>query len=396
MAQTMTFEFINVGDIREFTHPLTTEDIQKFADLSGDYNPLHLEPEFAQKTDFLKPVAHGMLSASFISTMIGMHLPGEGALWLSQSLKFLRQAYVGDILRIVAKVKQKSESTRILVLETIVYNQRNEELISGEAQVRVLALRGENGFMEKKTKVVLVTGASRGIGAAVVRQLAKDGYAVVVNYSKSKDEASKIVRDIEKEGGKAVAIAADITKKEQVQAMCDQVSRHWGTIDGFVSNASGPLVLKTFDEMRWEDFQSHLDVQLKGSFYCMQAVLPGMLKEGGGSVVFIGSIAADGQPPAKQSDYVASKAALVALARSLAVEYGPKNIRVNVVAPGLTQTDLTVELPQKAKELTRMTTPLRRLGSPEDVAGVVSFLMSPEARHVTGETIRVCGGAVMA
>ncbi len=391
----MIFESIKVGDIREFTHPLTTEDIRKFADLSGDYNPLHLEPEFAQKTDFRKPVAHGMLSASFISTMIGMHLPGEGALWLSQSLKFLRQAYVGDILRIVAKVKQKSESTRVLVLETIVYNQRNEELISGEAQVRVLDLGKENVLMEKKTKVVLVTGASRGIGAAVARQLAQDGHAVAVNYSKSKDEALKVVKDIEKEGGKAIAIAGDITKKEQVQAMCEQVVRHLGAIDGFVSNASGPIVLKSFEEMTWEDFQAHLDVQFKGAIHCIQAVLPQMLKEGGGSVVFIGSIAADGPPPAKQSDYVASKAALAALARSLAVEYGPKNIRVNVVAPGLTQTDLTAELPQKAKELTRMTTPLRRLGLPEDVAGAVSFLMSPGARHVTGETIRVCGGAVM-
>lgn len=391
----MTFDSIKIGDAREFTHALTAEDIRKFADLSGDYNPLHLEPEFALKTDFRKPVAHGMLSASFISTMIGMHLPGEGALWLSQSLKFLRQVYAGDTLRIVAKVKQKSESTRVLVLETIVYNQRNEELISGEAQVRVLTVGRENGSMGKKTKVVLVTGASRGIGAAVARQLAHNGHAIAVNFSKSKDEALKVVESIKKEGGKAIAVAADITRKDQVRTMCDQVTRELGTIDGFVSNASGPLTIKSFEEMSWEDFQSHLDVQLKGAFHCMQAILPGMSKEGG-SVVFIGSIAADNLPPAKQSNYVTSKAALSALARSLAVEYGPKNIRVNVVAPGMTQTDLTAELMQKAKELTRMTTPLRRLAEPEDVAGVVSFLIGPQAKHITGETIRVCGGAVMA
>lgn len=390
----MNFDFIKVGDTREFTHQLTTEDIQKFADLSGDYNPLHLKAEFARKTDFHKPMAHGMLSASFISTMIGMHLPGEGSLWLSQSLKFLRQAYVGDTLRIVAKVKQKSESTRVLVLETLVYNQRNEELIAGEAQVRVLKLSRENESMEKKSKVVLITGAGRGIGAAVARQLAKDGHAVAVNYCKSKDEAFKVVQFIKKEGGKTIAVEGNITKKEDVQKMCDQVNRELGSIDALVSNASAPIVLKSFEEMVWEDFQAHLDVQVKGAFNCMQAVLPGMFKEGG-SVVFIGSIAADNVPPTKQSDYVVSKSALGALARSLAIEYGPQNIRVNVVAPGMTQTDLTAELPQKAKELTRMTTPLRRLGSPEDVASVVSFLMSPAAKHVTGETIRVCGGSVM-
>ena len=120
-----------------------------------------------------------------------------------------------------------------------------------------------------------------------------------------------------------------------------------------------------------------------------------MIKNQEGSVVVIGSVAIDSLPPAQQTAYTIAKAALNMFARSLANELGPKNIRVNIVSPGMTQTDLIVEMPQKAKELTRMYTPLRRLADPQDVANTVAFLMSPQAKHITGENIRVCGGSVM-
>lgn len=391
----MDFDSIKVGDSREFTHQLTQEDVQRFAALTGDTNPLHLDEAFAKKTDFRKPVVHGMLSASYISTMIGMFLPGPGSLWLSQTLKFLHQAYVGDELRIFAKVKQRSPATRILILETIIYNQKDEELIKGEAQVRLLELGGGNDNMEKKTKVVLVTGASRGIGAAVAKKLAHDGHAVVINYVQSKNDALGLADAITLEGGKAIAIQANIADKNDVQRMCDEITAQFGPIDALVQNASGAINMKPFDEVSWEDIQSHLDIQVKGAFNCMQAILPGMIEQGGGSVVTVGSIAADSVPPAQQTAYVLSKAALSAFAKSLAVEYGPKNIRVNIVSPGMTETDLTTEISQKAKELTRMTTSLRRLAQPEDVANTVAFLISSDARHISGETVRVCGGAVM-
>lgn len=120
-----------------------------------------------------------------------------------------------------------------------------------------------------------------------------------------------------------------------------------------------------------------------------------MVEQKGGVLIFVGSIAADGVPPLHQVDYVIAKSALSAMARSLAVEYGPKSIRVNVVSPGMTLTERTSHLPEKARLLTKATTPLRRLAEPEDVANTISFLLSPAAEYITGETIRVAGGSVM-
>lgn len=392
----LDFDSIKVGDKRELTHKITIQDIQKFADLTGDYNPLHLDEEFARRTHFRKPVVYGMLSASFISTIIGMLMPGPGALWVYQDLNFLRQAYVEDNIRVMVRVKQKSPATRILVLETTIYNQQNQELITGEAKVRMLDLDKEELSMKtKETMVVLVTGASRGIGRAVARKLASDGHKVVINFLHSKKEASQLVDEIKKDGGNAIALQADISNKVEVETMFTKANKILGPIQGLVNNASKPINLKPFQDMTWKSMQEHLDVQVRGAFLCMQAALPDMLTAGGGSVVMIGSIAADSVPATQQTGYVVAKSALSALARSLAVEYGPKNIRVNVVSPGMTKTDMIAELPERAKELTRMQTPLRRLGNPEDIANVVSFLLSPTSLHITGENIRVCGGAVM-
>ncbi len=389
------FDATKIGDVCEMTHRITSDDIKKFVELTGDNNPLHWDEDFAKATDFRRPIAHGMLSASFLSTMVGMLLPGPGALWLSQSLKFLRQVYENDTIRIVAKVKQKSDASRVLVLETMIYNQHNEEVITGEGQVKMLSAKQEDKFVEKKIKVVLVTGASRGIGAAIARKLASEGHSVIVNFAKNKAEAEKVVEMIKSQKGKAVAIQADISSEEDVKTMCQKAKKEFGSIDAFVQNASGAINLKTFNDLSWNDIQRHLDVQLKGAFLCLRQILPVMTENGGGSVVVIGSVAVDSIPPAKQTAYAIGKAALMTFAKSLAAEYGPKNIRVNVVSPGLTVTDLTASIPAQAKELTRMTTPLRRLAQPEDIADAVSFLISPGSRHITGETLRVCGGMVM-
>jgi 3-oxoacyl-[acyl-carrier protein] reductase len=398
VVRVFDFDAIAVGDRAELRHRITQADVDTFAALTGDYNPLHVDAAYARRTLFRRPVVHGMLSASFISTMIGTMLPGRGALWTSQTLDFIAPAFVGDTLTVIATVEQKSVAARVLALRTVVLNQHGNELVTGKAHVKVLDAREEVSPMPTTDapRVVLVTGASKGIGAAVAATLARAGHAVAVNHRRSPDEAAALVESLTAEGCRSVAVRADVSSEAEVGAMFAEIARALGPVDDVV-HCAAPLPVPTpFDAVGWETFQAHLDTQLRGAFHCVKAALPGMIERGGGSLVFVGSVFADGVPPVQQSPYVVTKAALAAFARTLAVEFGPKGIRANVVAPGMTQTDMISNLPDKVKMLTKMQTPLRRLADPQDVADAVEFLVSSRARHITGETIRVGGGITMA
>lgn len=389
------FENIKVGDEKELTHTLTAEDVQVFTQLTGDTNPLHTDAQFARRAGFGGPVVHGMLSAAFISTMIGTMLPGRGALWASQTLEFKLPAHVGDRISVMARVKHKSEALRMLVLEISIKNQRGQELVAGEAKVKMLELQEENGLDEREHKTILISGGSRGIGAAIARRLSADGHLVVVNYHSDPGAAQRLAAEIKADGGKAHAVYADVSDPDSVSAMFKEISEKVGAVHGLVHCAAPESGLKAWEHISWADFERQWQVQLRGAYNCVQAVLPGMLTAGSGSIVFIGSIASDGTPPPQQADYVVAKAALAALARALAVEVGPKGVRVNVISPGMTQTERLVDFPEKAKMLARMQAPLRKLAEPDDVASVAAFLLSADAKHITGETIRVSGGTVM-
>jgi 3-oxoacyl-[acyl-carrier protein] reductase len=390
------FEQIAVGDVAELTHLITDADVDTFARLTGDENPLHLDRAFARRTSFRKPVVHGMLSASFISTIIGMRLPGPGALWTRQSLEFLGPAFIGDTIRVRARVKQVSVATRTIVLDIDITNQHEQRLVAGEGVVKMPELTEERSPAADTATSVVVTGGSRGIGAATVRRLASDGHAVTFSYVRSAADAEGLAADVTARGGRALAVRADVADDAEVHRLFATACETFGPVRGLVHGAALGSLVRPFAELTWNDFQRQLDVQVRGAVQCVQAALPAMLAAEGGSVVFIGSTAADGVPPSQQADYVVAKAALTSLARSLAVEYGPKGVRFNVVAPGMTNTDMIASLPDKARMLTRMRTPLRQLADPGDVAEAVSFLLSARARHITGETTRVCGGAVMA
>lgn len=414
----LDFDSIEVGDAAEITHKITQNDVNLFASLTGDYNPLHVSAGYAKSTLFQKPVVHGMLSASFISTLIGTRLPGEGALWSSQMLEFLRPAFVGDTLVVRSTVVQKSNATRSLVLDTKVSNQHNQILVSGRSLVKTL---DSEGFVEKKEsssdiesqrtelkqsqlknlihkpnkRIVLVTGGGRGIGEAIVLRLAKKGYKVVVNYNSDSAGASELIERICSMGYVAVDGKADVSNIKDLEGLKIRIQKSIGEITDVVHCASPIPIPTAFEFLSWEDFQVQIDVQLKGAFNCTKVFLPHMLEEKKGTFTYVSSIFAEGVPPSMQAHYVSTKAALSALGRSIAVEYGNRGIRSNIVAPGMTQTDMISGIPEKTKLLAKMNTPLRKIATPEDIACTVEFLVSDESGHITGETIRVCGGIVM-
>jgi 3-oxoacyl-[acyl-carrier protein] reductase len=246
-----------------------------------------------------------------------------------------------------------------------------------------------------ETKNILITGGGRGIGAATAVKFAAEGHNIIINYRSAEADALKVVQTIEANGGKAISLKGDVSRFEDMKKVF-QLANDWqGSIGAVVHCAAPNPIPKTFGDLDWETVAQHFDVQAKGAYNCFKLALPDMVENKKGAFVLLGSIFTDGIPPINQTAYIMAKSALGALAKSVAVEFGPKGIRVNTVNPGMTQTEMIASIPEKAKMLAKMNTPLRRLADPDDIANVISFLVSSAAAHITGENIKVCGGLVM-
>lgn len=246
-----------------------------------------------------------------------------------------------------------------------------------------------------KGKIILVTGASRGIGAQTARTLAGNGATVVINYNSDSSAAGDVLKEIIKRSPRSRIIRADVSKSNDVEAMVATTLKYYGRIDAVVNNASGPLTFKPLSDLTRKDFQKHMDVILLGAFNIIKSAVPHMVKAKSGKIVNILSSVTLGVPPAKPIDYISAKYALLGLSKALAVDLGPSGITVNCISPGITETDMAKAFPQKLKEIIAHQTPLKRLASPMDVAGVAAFLCSEAAGYITGANIPVCGGSTM-
>lgn len=247
--------------------------------------------------------------------------------------------------------------------------------------------------MKLTGKVALVTGASRGIGRAIALELASEGAHVVVNYSRSAEAAEEIVRTIQHQGAQAIAFKADVADASQVDAMVQATLQHFSKIDILVNNA-GITRDKLAMRMSEEDWDAVLNTNLKGAFLCAKAVIPLFLRQRSGVIVNISSVIGC-VGGAGQANYSASKAGLIGLTKSLAKELGSRNIRVNAVAPGFIETEMTEVLKPEQKEAAIRQVPLARLGSPKEVARVIAFLCSDDASYIHGTVITVDGGLFM-
>jgi 3-oxoacyl-[acyl-carrier protein] reductase len=389
---------IHVGQKEILTHTITKEDIEKFVDLTGDDNRLHVDESYASKTQFKKPVVHGMLGASFISTIIGTKIPGDGALWFSQSLNFLLPVRIGDVLQVSAEVIKKYDKENIIELNTEISNQNRQIVTKGVAKVKVIAMEAEAVVNEAEneylTKVALVIGGTGGMGRSTCLQLAKDGFDIIIHYNKNKTAAEEIKKQIESYSQRAIIIKADILNEVEIKSMVNKSVRVFGKIDVFVNCAAAVIPNIKVRDLVWHDYMQQLEINIKSTFLIIQEVLPQMVENKFGKIITIGSLASD-RPNDQWSHYITAKSALVGLTKSLAVELAPKGITVNMVTPSLVQTELTANIPEKTRLLTASKTPLRRLATVNDVAGAISFLASEKADFLTGENIRLNGGQIM-
>lgn len=392
----MKYEEITIGERRELTHTITQEDITKFVELTGDDNRLHVDAEYAAKTPFKKQVVHGMLGASFISTIIGTKIPGDGALWFSQSLEFLLPVRIGDKITVIAEVVKKNDKEKIIELKTDILNQNRQTVTRGYAKVKLIE-QEEKAVIEEPTnkpRAALVVGATGGIGQETCLALAQEGFNIAIHYNSNKKVAEHIKSKIEEIGQKAIIVQGDITNEKQVADLIERCNRTFGTIDTLVNCAATTIPNIKIEDLQWEDFVKQMDLNIKSILILTKGLLPQMAESKYGKIITIGSYAFE-KPNTEWAHYITAKGALVGLTRALAMELAPKGIRVNMVTPSLVNTDLTADIPMKFKLLTAAQTPLRRLAESRDVASAIAFLASDKSDFLSGENIRLNGGQIM-
>ena len=402
-ADDLAFEHVRIDDVFELDRTFTREDVLAFAGISGDFSPLHVDAVYAAATEFGGCVVHGILLASLFSQLVGMRVPGKPALYLGQDLVFRRPVRVGEPVRATAKVTGKSEATRTLMLATEIRTSDGKVAVSGSAKVKV---RGDApatlptdtaspAAVARGARVALVTGASRGIGAQIARELARRGMHVAVNYLRNAARAADVVDEIRREHGVAVALQADVRDAGDVSRMLDACTTSIGEPTVLVNAAIGELGQRSAMELRWDDFQAHFDYQVKAVLQLCQAAYPGMKRHGGGAIVNLASQVVTGVPPPQMADYVTAKHALEGLSKALAAEWAADNVRVNLVSPGLSRTDLTQFHHERVFKGEALRTPLKRIATPTDIARAVAYLAGDDSAFLTGTNLFVTGGQVM-
>lgn len=242
-------------------------------------------------------------------------------------------------------------------------------------------------------KTALVTGASRGIGAAIAKKLAARGFMVIINYGHSSAAAEEVKNQIEQAGGQAVLMRGDVSSGDDVDRMFKDIKKTWGRLDVLVNNAgiNRDTLLVRMKEDQWD---AVLSTDLKSVFFTTKAAASLMMRQRSGSIINIASVVGI-TGNAGQANYAAAKAGVIGFTKSVAKELAARGIRVNAIAPGFIETDMTDAIPEKIREGMLETIPLRRGGKAEDVANAVAFLASDDAGYIIGQVLKVDGGMVM-
>lgn len=344
-----------------------------------------------------------LISNAILSTMVGMRLPGKNAFFLEFRYTINNSFAFDKNYQLIGKVKFKSEATKTMMVHcqydtsdgsniNLADGSYTSQLIEPQIDMpSIQTIQQEAGDWDLKNKVVLITGASRGLGETTAKLFALQGARVVINYKKNHEAAQKVAAEIGSVGQQAMALCADVSDRRQIHEMVEKVGHAWGAIDILVNNAVGNFHAVAFEELTWGDIEEELAVTLKGAFNCCQEVIPMMISKGAGKIINVSTLAVE-NPPIYQSKYVIAKSGLNGLTRALAVEYAAKNIQVNLVVPSFVMTDLTKTMSPMAIEQIKLNTPMHRLASPIDVAKAIVSLASSYNAYTTGQKVMVTGG----
>lgn len=410
-----TLDQFPVGHSEQVTVTITAQMLDTFGELSGDTNPVHMDRSAARTLGFADRVTHGVLTLSFVSRLIGMKLPGTGALWRGLKVNWVKPVLPGDQLTIRGTVRQASASTGSLLIDVVATNQNGATMLSAEATVGLGQLQAEASAEASSTAAqeppatqggaaravqargdcpVLITGGSGGIGGATALALARQGHPVVVGYCRSEQSAQEVVERVERGGGAAAAVQLDVTNRPSIERAVVEANARFGPLLGLVHAASPALDQTTLEALDPDVLQRFWSTYVLGGQHLVSALLPAMRASKHGRVVFVGTSAVIGTPPPKMGAYVVAKSAMLALSSCLATELGRHGVTVNTISPGFTLTDLTRDTSPRVQLAEAQRNPMRRIATPEDSAALIAFLLGPESSYINGAHVPVTGGAI--
>lgn len=400
--QELLLEEINKNDTDGFTFQVTKNTVSILQEILAEGLSAGGSHSLTGERDaYYLP---NLLSLLLFSTSVGICIPGKYATFLGFEANFTAPAEMGTLLQLAGEISHISRSTRLLNKSITIQDPlAGKDLADGKINIlvnppppvmpTVAELSKSARDFGLKGKVVIITGSSRGIGETTAKLFSLYGAKVIVNYYRGKKDATRIVSEITEGNGTACAVQADVTDHRQVREMVQQALAEFGRVDILVNNAVNDFKSIPFSRLTWEDIQKDIDVVIKGTFNCCKEAIPEMIKQGGGKIINIGTVATD-NPPTNQTKYIISKSGLVGLTRSLSIEYAPKNIQINLVVPNFVDTDLVAHIPEVYKKKIAKDTPLQRNATPVDVANAIIYLASSFSSFTTGQKIMVTGGGV--
>ncbi|MDP3920139.1 MAG: SDR family oxidoreductase [Candidatus Omnitrophota bacterium] len=383
-----------VGQVFRTSIDVDQKLVERFADFSGDRNPLHMDAGEAQSYGYARRVAHGGILIAFLSKLIGMEIPGPGAVWMNQQVDWTSPVFVGDVVELAVTVEKISTGAGMLTLDVTAANQKGKTVMKGKANVKVAEKIEQKSAQKKSVKTALVTGSGRGIGAEIARKLAASGVKVIVNCRKSVHEAEGVQQEIRALGGTAEVMQADLSDYAQTEAMIDSIIKQFGSLDIVVHGASPMVTPAMADQVTQERLDHFFRAYVGGARSLVAKAAPAMAERKFGRFIFLGTSFMFGIPPAGMSAYVTAKEALWGYVKCLAADLGPSGITSNMVSPSMTVTDFTADIPARMKELEARKSPMRRMASVADTAAAVVFLAGEDASYINGSNLPVTGGPI--
>lgn len=416
---------MRVGACARLSVEITEEAMDLFIQMSGDTNPLHKDVEVARRHGFPRCVAPGALLVAYLSQLIGVRMPGAGAVWKTQTCSWLGPVFPGDRLDIESEITRISPGTGILTLRCTADNQLGNRVFQGEGEVLYQSessIMGSDSSVSSESsiptdvrvtrsrqsvgqgatlltgasarRVALVTGGGRGIGAAIAAEFARRSIDVALTYRTDPESAQSVADQLQQEYGiQSCCFPLDLFSEGSVKSLVPAVSDKLGKGVDILVNSAGPVLkLVKAEAVNRSHLRHYWTAFVESTLELIQAGLPAMKEQSWGRIINLGTGALGGAPPSQFTPYLCAKMALLGLTRSLAVELGPFGITVNMVSPGMTVTDFSREIPQRTKMAEAQRNPCRRLATPEDTARTTAFLASGDADYINGVNLFVTGG----